>query len=369
MFERESRRGSLRVWMASLGLVGLIVISYGWKAGWFPLELADANTGILVEPEALGDPVEPDAPLPAIESGDSESTAGIEVPEFLSLQDEPSAELASTSQPSSTPSTGPIQQLGHNPAAGQAEIRQVQAERADDPSPPQPVAQLDPEFLRRIDAFIEDGQDIAAHRELSTLYWKRPEVRDQIQTRIEKTAYAIYLAPQPFYLKPYEVQPGDQLRLIAIKYDVPWEYLAKLNRVDPQKIRPGQKLKVNRGPFSAVVDLSDYRLTVHCRGYFVHSYKVGVGKDGSTPIGRFRVQEKLTNPTYYGPDGVIAADNPSNPLGEHWIGIGNSYGIHGTIEPESIGKSESRGCVRMHAESIAEVYELLSVDSDVVIRR
>ena len=141
-------------------------------------------------------------------------------------------------------------------------------------------------------------------------------MRDTIQSRIEKTAFSIYLAPQPHYLKPYEVRPGDQLRLIAIKYNVPWQYLTKLNRVDPQKIQAGQKLKVIRGPFSAVVDLSDFRLTVHCQGYYVHHYQVGIGKDGSSPIGRFRVQEKLENPTYYGPDGVVAAGNPCRIIRE-----------------------------------------------------
>jgi lipoprotein-anchoring transpeptidase ErfK/SrfK len=65
---------------------------------------------------------------------------------------------------------------------------------------------------------------------------------------------------------------------------------------------------------------------------------------------------------------VIAADDPQNPLGERWIGlIGVSggavgqerYGIHGTIEPQSIGQSISLGCVRMYNEDVAQVYSYL----------
>jgi lipoprotein-anchoring transpeptidase ErfK/SrfK len=81
-------------------------------------------------------------------------------------------------------------------------------------------------------------------------------------------------------------------------------------------------------------------------------------------------QKKLKNPTYYSPrgEGVISADDPKNPLGEFWIGLAGvdghavgkqSYGIHGTIEPDSIGKQASMGCIRMRNEDVAEVFELL----------
>ena len=40
--------------------------------------------------------------------------------------------------------------------------------------------------------------------------------------------------------------------------------------------------------------------------------------------------------------------------------VGHSgYGIHGTIEPESIGKAVSLGCIRMHNEDVAFVYKLM----------
>jgi lipoprotein-anchoring transpeptidase ErfK/SrfK len=37
----------------------------------------------------------------------------------------------------------------------------------------------------------------------------------------------------------------------------------------------------------------------------------------------------------------------------------NSYGIHGTIDPTSIGREESMGCIRMRNEDVKIVYELL----------
>lgn len=222
--------------------------------------------------------------------------------------------------------------------------------------------------LIAIDELISQRKIIEAHKRLSKIYWDQPEVYPVIKSRIEETARMIYFAPQPHFMKPYEIEPGDQLRKVAQQYGITWEYLAKLNQIDPKRIRPGQKLKVIKGPFHVFVDLSDFTLTVHSHGYFVKRYTIGTGKDHSTPTGKFVVKDKLVDPTYYGPDGVIANDDPTNPLGERWIDIGDSYGIHGTIDPASIGKAESKGCVRMQNDDVAEVYDLLGVGSEVVIR-
>ncbi|MFO1092947.1 MAG: L,D-transpeptidase [Planctomycetaceae bacterium] len=134
------------------------------------------------------------------------------------------------------------------------------------------------------------------------------------------------------------------------------------------RLKAGQSLKVIKGPFGDV-DLSDYEITVHCHGHYVYRFPVGIGKDGSTPIGTFTVEDKVVNPQYNGPEGTIAADDPANPIGERWISLGGGYGIHGTIDPDSIGKSESRGCIRMHNKDVEIVYDLLTVGSEVVIQR
>lgn len=220
-----------------------------------------------------------------------------------------------------------------------------------------------------IDRMIAQGQDVEAHRELSTMYWERPELRSEVLARIQQTARRIYFQPQPHFMDAYEVQSSDRLQEIAGQFKVSWQYLAKLNRVDPRQIRPGQKLKVIEGPFGAVVDLRRFELTVESYGYFVACFPVGIGKDGTTPIGEFTVQDKLEDPTYYGPDRVIANDDPANPLGEFWIAIGDGYGLHGTIDENSIGRAESRGCVRLRNQDIADLYDLLTVGSRVVIRR
>ncbi len=232
---------------------------------------------------------------------------------------------------------------------------------------------LDPELeahLEKIDQFLQNSDLLRAHRELSTLYWAKPRWRPAIRERIEKTANAIYFDPQPQFLQPYVVKANDQFAVFARHYNVPWQYLAKLNHVDPKKIRPGQQLKVIKGPFSAIIELNGFLLTVHAYGYYVRAYSIGIGKDGATPIGKFPVLKKVPNPQYTDPEGhVIDGGDPSNPLGERWLDLGKGYGIHGTIAPNSIGKAESRGCIRLRNEDVEEVYDMLAVGSEVTIRR
>lgn len=224
--------------------------------------------------------------------------------------------------------------------------------------------------LDAIQELLDRGQDAEAYHMLSDAYFQHASQRPLFQKQLDEVAQRIYFSPQTQIQPPYEIQPGDQLRKIALKYNLSWQYLCRLNQVDARKIRPGKKLKVFQGPFEARVDLSDFELTILLNGQYVKRYQVGVGKMNTTPIGEFTVREKLENPTYYGPDGlVMQADDPLNPLGERWIDIGNSFGIHGTIEPDSIGKSESAGCVRMRNDDVAEVYDLLTVGSVVHIQR
>ncbi len=214
----------------------------------------------------------------------------------------------------------------------------------------------------------EARQLVLRHRELSSMYWHQPQRRPEISVELEKLARKIYFSPEIDFLPAYEVQPNDQLRVIAKQYDVPWEYLANLNRTKPERIRPGQKLKMIKGPFDAVVDLNDHRITVHAHGYYVCSFPVGTGKDHSSPTGKFPVLDKVRNPTYYGSNKTIGRDDPLNPLGEYWIDLGNGYGIHGTINPESIGQSVSKGCIRMNNADVAQVFDLLTTKSVVTIR-
>ena len=247
------------------------------------------------------------------------------------------------------------------PEPGSPGIVPVGAEEPADPD----VADLE-----TIDRLIRTGETIAVHRELSRIYFAEPARRRSIQKRIEVTAGQLYFSPRPHLLPAYIVRPGDRLSRIAPRYHIGWQYLARLNRISPKKIRAGQKLKVVRGPLSVQISLADFSLIVRAGELYVRRYRIGIGRDNSTPVGRFKVLSKIPDPQYTDPDGrVFEARDPLNPLGRHWLDLGDSYGIHGTNDPASIGRAASRGCIRLSNSDVEEIAGMLVVGSPVVIRR
>ena len=98
-----------------------------------------------------------------------------------------------------------------------------------------------------------------------------------------------------------------------------------------------------------VVSISDRRLTVFEDGRLVKIYPTAVGADATpSPTGVFKIANRVKNPTWYGPKGLVVQPGKSNPLGDRWMGLTRKgYGIHGTPDPSKVGKSESHGCVRL----------------------
>jgi LysM repeat protein len=164
----------------------------------------------------------------------------------------------------------------------------------------------------------------------------------------------------------YVVKKGDTLSKIGEAYDIPHEIIQRINDIKGHLIYPDQRLKVIKGPFDIVIELQKYRLTVYLKGNFIKEYPIGIGKAGISPIGKFKVKNKLRNPAWTKPGEQMAADDPENPLGERWIGIEGDYGIHGTIEPETIGQAASEGCIRMFEADVEELFDFVVVGKSFV---
>jgi LysM repeat protein len=194
--------------------------------------------------------------------------------------------------------------------------------------------------------------------------------RTKLFEMLDQLAGTVVYSREHFLAPAYTVQAGDTLERIAERFGVTWQLLAKINGIaDAQAIKPGDTLKVVQGPFDALITLHDFELTLFVYGRYAGRFRVGVGQDQSTPEGELVVQNKVENPTYYGPNQVIGPEDPSNPLGGRWIDLGNRLGIHGTNEPASIGKAESRGCIRLSPSDIGDVYDILSIGSRVTVVR
>lgn len=108
------------------------------------------------------------------------------------------------------------------------------------------------------------------------------------------------------------------------------------------------------------------------------SFPIAVGRAGlETPTGRFEVEELVEHPEYLkfagDPPQVVKRipPGPTNPLGERWIGFahgeGWTIGIHGTPNPELLGKAVSHGCVRMRNADVLRVYQHVKLGTTVIV--
>jgi lipoprotein-anchoring transpeptidase ErfK/SrfK len=117
-----------------------------------------------------------------------------------------------------------------------------------------------------------------------------------------------------------------------------------------------------------VVSIPDRKLVLMEGGSVKRVYPVAVGKPSTpSPAGQYTIVRRVSNPTY-SHGGKVVGPGPRNPVGSRWMGLSaKGYGIHGTNEPNSIGKAASHGCIRMGKANLEELFELVQVGDAVEI--
>lgn len=195
--------------------------------------------------------------------------------------------------------------------------------------------------------------------------------RAELERLADALTFSRTVSPNDPLASTHIVSSGESVAVIANRYKITPGLLVSLNPLsDPSRIRVGQRLKVLHGPFHAVIDKSAHRMDVYLGDVFLRSFRVGLGTNGGTPLGTWSVRNKLENPEWADPSTgrLYLADDPENPIGERWIGLHGvegecvgrtGFGIHGTIDPASIGENMSMGCIRMAPDDVALTYDLL----------
>jgi lipoprotein-anchoring transpeptidase ErfK/SrfK len=168
------------------------------------------------------------------------------------------------------------------------------------------------------------------------------------------------------------------MELLSEKFHVAPDLLKTLN--PGAKLKPGEQIFVpdvmNRAPKEKVARIEVDKKQSVVRGYagdgtLIVSYPASIGsRQYPSPEGTMEVKGIAENPKYaYRPDkNFQQGDNtepldlppgPNSPVGSVWIDLTKeTYGIHGTAEPETIGKAVSHGCVRLtnwDAEELARL--------------
>ena len=166
----------------------------------------------------------------------------------------------------------------------------------------------------------------------------------------------------------HEVQIGDTIGKLAKKYNTTAELIRLKNNIKNDMIRVGQQLRIWTAPFVILVDKSQNILILKTGDQVVKVYTVSTGVNNSTPVGTFTVVNKLLDPVWFKSGAIIPPASPQNVLGSRWLGFDiPGYGIHGTIEPQTIGRQETAGCVRMVNHDVEELYSIVPAGTKVTI--
>ena len=164
----------------------------------------------------------------------------------------------------------------------------------------------------------------------------------------------------------------------------------RLSDVDPNFLRSVVYYPASEQPGTIIIDPQSHFLYLIQEGGRAIRYGVGVGREGFGWSGVATVHDKQEWPDWYPPkemlqrqpelmrqmgelqSGIGMPGGPRNPLGARamylWQGNKDTlYRIHGTVEPWTIGKSVSSGCIRMINQDVLDLYKRVSVGAKVVV--
>lgn len=193
----------------------------------------------------------------------------------------------------------------------------------------------------------------------------------------------------PFLPIPEDMM--EKAKLPALPYSSPLEALAEKYHSSPsllQRLNPGARFDaagteilapnvIVAPPEKAVsIVVSKSRHSVAAldeSGRILARYPATSGSEHDPlPLGKWKIQGVAKNPSFhYNPDLFWDAKptdgkapippGPNNPVGVVWIDLSKEhYGIHGTPEPSTIGKTQSHGCIRLTNWDVSELSKMVA---------
>jgi lipoprotein-anchoring transpeptidase ErfK/SrfK len=147
--------------------------------------------------------------------------------------------------------------------------------------------------------------------------------------------------------------------------------------VDRAYLRQEVDFNGSYAPGTIVVDTPNKFLYLVRPGGRALRYGIGVGRPGFEWAGIKTISRKAEWPGWTPPPEMLLRrpdlprhmdGGPGNPLGARALYLGSSmYRIHGTNEPETIGRNVSSGCIRMMNEDVTDLYDRVRVGTRVIV--
>jgi lipoprotein-anchoring transpeptidase ErfK/SrfK len=196
---------------------------------------------------------------------------------------------------------------------------------------------------------------------------------------------------------------GSLLEFVAERYHSAEDFLKKINPgMNLEALKTGDTVKVpNVLPFKVealkegfaeknpafqdrkvYIDTKDRFLLIYDNNQLVAEFPITPGSSTlPAPMGLWKILGIATLPVFRHDEGVLQhgekssvfynlPPGPNNPVGILWMGLNKPHvGIHGTNNPETIGRAASHGCIRTANWDAARIRELVTVGNAVSIFR
>jgi len=205
-------------------------------------------------------------------------------------------------------------------------------------------------------ALVASGSLAAAQSQWSQSQWSQPQWSGARASLFDDTA-----PDTPAFVAPdFDAAIGDE------DAQLPARLQRQIVRYDTRE-----------APGTVIVDTPHTYLYYVLGGGRAIRYGIGVGREGFTWSGVKSVTRKAEWPDWYPPAEMIArqpylprmtSGGPGNPLGARALYIGGTmYRIHGTNDPNTIGKQVSSGCIRLTNDDVIDLYNRVGIGAKVVV--
>ncbi len=169
------------------------------------------------------------------------------------------------------------------------------------------------------------------------------------------------------------LKPGDSLRVPNVE-PFKIEELPKQGNLPDQPAYASRVIRIHRA--EKLLDLYDGEKLIAAV-----PITPGVMGGGAkeTPAGNWKIVGIAAYPTFRWDEGVLnhgvrtanafnLPSGPRNPVGVCWIGLNKpGIGIHGTSNPQTIGRAESHGCMRVANWDVIRLSKMVTKGMTVVI--
>jgi hypothetical protein len=194
------------------------------------------------------------------------------------------------------------------------------------------------------------------------------EESQRLEDLLGQLAGSVIYSQHDLLLPPHVVAAGETLPAIAASLGVSWQLLGKINGVDdPQRLMPGEHLKLIRGPFDAVVSVSRRRVSLQLTGNYAGSFPVVVGRQFLGRVGNAIPVVEVRRGAGRDPQaaGFAAADPAAKPA----IVLADGLVIEAAEDPGVASESSPATSLVVSVRDLAELIDLLGPGSKVLVRQ